>query len=93
MNLSESLGWHKTLTARHSELIRLRDANSRVSITRFGEQTVETKPAYDPKKLDKRVALLAREIRLLDEAIKKTNAATIVPGFERNDEVLGELED
>ena len=94
MNLSESLGWMKTLQARHSELVTLRDTNSRTRIQKYGADNEEKiLPTYDAKKLDKRVTLLAREIRLLDEAVKRTNAATPVAGFDRNDDVLGELED
>jgi hypothetical protein len=93
MNISEALGWMKTLKARHAELVGLRDANSATRIQRYGDNSTEIKPEYDTKKLDKRVTLLAREIRILDEAIKRTNAATELPNFVRDDAVLGELED
>lgn len=93
MNLSEALGWLKVLKARHAELVRLRDANSSDRTESYGERVIETKPTYDAKKLDKRITLIAREIRCLDEAIKRTNAATPIAGFTRNDDVLGELED
>lgn len=94
MNLSESLGWMKTLKGRHAELIALRDQNSRTTFVRYmgaGETREETKPVYDTKALDRRVTLLAREIRLLDEAIKRTNAKVEVEGFTRDENVLGEL--
>jgi hypothetical protein len=93
MNISEALGWMKTLKARHGELVALRDQNSATRTMRYGNDVQEIKPQYDPKKLDKRVGLLAREIRLLDEAIKRINATTEIPGYVRNDDVLGELED
>jgi hypothetical protein len=35
---------------------------------------------------------LAREIRLLDQAMKATNAKTVVEGYDQDDAVLGELE-
>ena len=34
---------------------------------------------------------VAREIRLLDQALKATNAKTPVDGYSQDDEVLGEL--
>lgn len=93
MTISESLGWIKVLKSRHAELIQLRNQNARTTTVIYGDQRQETKPEYDAKKLDKRITLLAREIRLCDEAIKRTNATIKVDGFERRDEVLGELED
>lgn len=94
MTINEGLGWLQTLKARHAELINLRNANARATTIRYGTDNNEkVEPTYDAKKLDKRVTLLAREIRLLSEAIKRANATTEVPGFNRNDEVLGELED
>lgn len=93
MNISEGLGWAKTLKERHAELVALRNANSSTRVTRYGNSDpVELRPEYDVKALDKRITLLARESRLLDEAIKRTNAATQLEGFQRNDEVLGELD-
>lgn len=93
MNISEALGWMKTLKTRHQELLVLRNQNSATQINHYGDNRTEVKPEYDVKKLDKRVSLVAREIRLLDESIKRTNATTEVPNFVRNDDVLGELED
>lgn len=93
MNISEALGWMKTLKSRHAELISLRDANSATRIHRYGDNSQEVKPEYDVKALDKRVTLLAREIRLLDEAVKRANATTELPNYSRSDDVLGELED
>ena len=93
MTISEGLNWLKTLTSRHAELVRLRDANSATRINRYGDDKVEIKPEYDAKKLDRRITLLAREIRLCNDAIKKANATLALPGYEQRDEVLGELED
>lgn len=93
MNLSESLGWMKTLKTRHSELVQLRSENSRSSTHRYGnEPPVEERPEYDVKKLDKLTTKLATEIRHLDEAIKRTNAATQLGGYVRDENILGELE-
>jgi hypothetical protein len=94
MTISESLGWLKTLQSRHAELVNLRNQNSAVQRHRYGNDNVqEIQPQYNAKALDKRITLIAREIRLLDEAIKRANAQTVVQGYERRDEVLGELED
>jgi hypothetical protein len=48
-------------------------------------------PVYDVKVLDCLVGRLAREIRLLDQALKATNAKTIVEACDQDDAVLGEL--
>lgn len=90
--VSESINWLKTLQLRHGELVRLRDANSATRIQRYGENVTETKPEYDTKALDKRITLIAREIRLCNDAIKASNAKTVLERYEIRDEVLGELE-
>ena len=46
---------------------------------------------YDVKVLDRVVTAVAREIRLLEQALKATNAKTSIDGYEQNDAVLGEL--
>ncbi len=48
-------------------------------------------PVYDVKSLDKAVTRVAREIRLLEQAMKATNAKTVVDAYDQDDEVLGEL--
>lgn len=99
MNLSEALGWMKTLKQRHLELVGLRDSNSHRTVDRWrapyekNETQQTTEPTYDVKKLDKRITLIAREIRVLDEAIKRTNATVEITNYTRDDAVLGELED
>jgi type I restriction-modification system DNA methylase subunit len=93
ITVSEALGWLKTLKARHAELVNLRNENSAIRVNRYGSEQQEIKPQYDVKKLDKRVSLIAREIRVVDEAIKRFNATSGLPGYVRNDDVLGELED
>ena len=91
--VSESINWLKTLQLRHGELVRLRDANAATRIQRYGENlTTETKPEYNAKLLDKRITLIAREIRLCNDAIKASNAKTVLERYEIRDEVLGELE-
>ena len=94
--ISEGINWLKTLQQRHQELVRLRDANSTSTTRRWGStptDTEVTKPQYDAKKLDRRITLLAREIRLCNDAIKRVNAATQLDRYDIRDEVLGELED
>jgi len=94
MNISEALGWMKTLKARHGELVALRNQNSTTTRTRYGKDdpTEVITPTYNAVHLDRRITLLAREMRLLDEAIKRSNAMTIIGGFTRDENVLGELE-
>ena len=43
------------------------------------------------KVLDKLVTRVARDIRLLEQALKTTNAKTMVDGYSQDDTVLGEL--
>lgn len=92
--ISEGLSWLKILQKRQQELIGLRDgnANLRYAIA-FGTRDTQEKiePVYDAKDLDKRVTLLAREIRLCDTAIKRMNARVTLEGYEMDDDVLGEL--
>ena len=46
---------------------------------------------YDVKVLDRLVTRVAREIRLLEQALKATNARTIVDAYDQDDAVMGEL--
>lgn len=89
--ISECLGWLKTLKGRHAELIQLRNANSAESTVDYQGKVTTRTPTYDAKVLDKRIAVLAREIRLCDTAIKTTNGQTLVKDFEVDDDVLAEL--
>jgi hypothetical protein len=41
--------------------------------------------------LDRLATRIAREIRLLEQALKATNARTVVDNYEQDDVVLGEL--
>lgn len=93
--LSEGLGWQKTLSTRRAELTRLRDASAtrQFRSQNYGATAAEgtvVEPVYNAQELDRKIARIAREERLLDVAIKRANAVTQIE-FEINDEVLGEL--
>lgn len=95
ITINEALNWKKTLGERHAELISLRNQNSAHVTQYYGanaDKTRETKPQYSVVKLDRMVARLAREQRLLDNAIKRTNAMQVVNDYDQDDTVLGELE-
>jgi hypothetical protein len=94
ITLNEGLAWMKTLKKRHDELIGLRNDNAHRERRFFGanaDKEVVKEPIYDVKVLDRTVTRVAREIRLLDQAMKATNAATVVQGYQQDDSVLGEL--
>jgi len=93
--LNQGLSWMKTLKSRHSELVALRNENSSKESRVYGsKESVDLKtPEYSVKHLDKLVNQVAKEIRKLDDAIKQTNAVTTVIGYEKNEDVLGELEE
>ena len=55
------------------------------------DREIVKEPVYDVKALDRLVGRVAREIRLLDQALKATNAKTIVEAYDQDDAVLGEL--
>lgn len=46
---------------------------------------------YDVRVLDRFVTRVAREIRLLEQALKATNAKTSIEAYDQDDAVLGEL--
>jgi len=94
ITISEALNWKKTLSQRHAELVELRNENSSRRTRYIGanaEKNEVREALYDPKELDRMISRVAREIRILDNAIKLTNATTKVKQYEQNDEVLGEL--
>jgi hypothetical protein len=94
VTINEALSWMKTLRARQAELIALRDENSHTITRRYGlggDKEKTTEPVYDVKALDKMITRVQREVRVLDQAIKATNAVTLVNGYEQDDDVLGEL--
>jgi len=94
ITISQGLAWLKTLNERHGELVSLRNQNSARNTVHYGanadkHQTIE--PKYDVVELDKLITRVAREIRVLNESIRHTNETVKVKGYERNDDVLGEL--
>jgi hypothetical protein len=94
ITISEALGWKQTLSSRYGELTRLRDQNSTSGHRYIGanaDKAVEVKPTYDVKELDKLITRIAREQRMLDAALKKTNATVQVLDYEQDDDVLGEV--
>jgi hypothetical protein len=94
ITLNEGLAWLKTLKKRHEELIALRDGNAHRERRFFGasaDKEIVKEPVYDVKVLDKSVTRVAREIRLLEQALKATNAKTVVEDYDQNDAALGEL--
>jgi hypothetical protein len=94
ITLNEGLAWLKTLKKRHEELIALRDGNAHRERRFFGataDKEIVKEPVYDMKALDKSVTRVAREIRLLEQALKATNAKTVVDDYDQNDAALGEL--
>lgn len=96
ITISEGLSWAKTLKARHDELVSLRNENGFHERIFFrganADKTTEKTPVYDIKKLDALVTQVAKEMRLLDAALKKTNATVNVVGYDQNDAVLGQVE-
>jgi hypothetical protein len=94
ITLNEGLAWLKTLKKRHEELIALRDGNAHRERRFYGataDKEIVKEPVYDVKALDKSVTRVAREIRLLEQALKATNAKTVVEDYDQNDAALGEL--
>jgi hypothetical protein len=55
------------------------------------DKEIVKEPVYDIKVLDRLVTRVAREIRLLEQALKATNARTTVDAYDQDDAVLGEL--
>jgi len=94
ITINEALAWLKTLKQRHAELLELRNDNARRERRFFGsagDKELVREPVYDVKTLDRLVTAVAREMRLLDQALKATNAKTFVDGYNQDDDVLGEL--
>ena len=94
ITVNEGLAWLKTLKKRHEELLALRNDNAHRERRFYGasaDREIVREPVYDVKVLDTLVTRIAREIRLLDQALKATNARTAVERYEQDDSVLGEL--
>jgi hypothetical protein len=94
ITINEGLAWLKTLKKRHEELLALRNDNAhreRRFLGSSADREIVKEPVYDVKTLDRLVTGVAREIRLLEQALKATNAKTPVEGYNQDDAVLGEL--
>ena len=94
ITINEGLAWLKTLKKRHEELIALRNENGHRERRFYGsmaDKELVKEPMYDVRALDKAVTRVAREIRVVDQAMKATNARTVIEGYEQDDAVLGEL--
>jgi hypothetical protein len=94
ITINEGLAWLKTLKKRHEELMALRNENAHRERRFYGsaaDKEIVKEPVYDVKVLDKLVTRVAREIRLLEQALKATNAKTIIETYQQDDGVLGEL--
>ena len=94
ITLNEGLAWLKTLKKRHEELIALRNDNAHRERRFYGsaaDRELVKEPVYDVKALDQAGTRVARDIRLLEQAMKATNAKTLIDGYDQDDAVLGEL--
>ena len=94
ITINEGLAWLKTLKKRHEGLLALRNDNAHRERRFYGasaDKEIVKEPVYDVKVLDKIVTGVAREIRLLDQALKATNAKTMVEAYSQDDSALGEL--
>ena len=94
ITINEGLAWLKTLKKRHEELIELRNDNAHRERRFYGasaDKEIVKEPLYDVKVLDRLVTRVAREMRLLEQALKATNAKTVVEAYDQDDAVVGEL--
>src|SRR5438876_2427496 len=94
ITINEGLAWLKTLKKRHEELLALRNDNAHRERRFYGasaDKEIVKEPVYDVKVLDRLVTRVAREIRLLEQALKTTNAKTTVEAYDQDDAALGEL--
>ena len=94
ITINEGLAWLKTLKKRHEELLGLRNDNAHRERRFYGssaDKEIVKEPVYDVKVLDRIVTGVAREIRLLEQALKATNAKTMVEAYSQDDSALGEL--
>jgi hypothetical protein len=94
ITINEGLAWLKTLKKRHEELLSLRNDNAHRERRFYGasaDKEIVKEPVYDVKVLDRLVTRVAREIRLLEQALKTTNAKTTIEAYEQDEGALGEL--
>lgn len=92
MTINEGLSYLKLLKQRHQELVELRKQNKdeRVFGIRTEKEYIE-RPAYDIKAIDRKAVAVAKEIRILDAAIKKANALVEID-FKANESVFEGIE-
>ena len=94
ITINEGLAWLKTLKKRHEELLALRNDNAHRERRFYGasaDKEIVKEPVYDVRVLDRLVTRVAREVRLLEQALKATNAKTPIDAYEQDDTALGEL--
>ena len=94
ITVNEGLAWLKTLKKRHEELLAIRNDDAHRERRFYGasaDKEIVKEPVYDVKVLDRLVTRVAREIRLLEQAPKSTNARTTVDAYDQDDAALGEL--
>ena len=87
ITINEGLAWLKTLKNRHEELLALRNDNAHRERRFYGasaDKEIVKEPVYDVKVLDRLVTRVAREIRLLEQALKATNAKTTIDAYDQN---------
>ena len=73
ITINEGLAWLKTLKKRHEELLALRNDNAHRERRFYGasaDKEIVKEPVYDVKVLDRIVTRVAREVRLLEQALK-----------------------
>jgi len=94
LTVSEGLTTLKMLKARHAELVALRDKNAEKETRFYGasaDRTKEIEPVYDVRELDRLVSSVAKELRLLETAIKRSNVRTVLSDYDWSDDKMGEL--
>ncbi len=95
ITINEGLAWLKTLKKRHEELLALRNDNAHRERRFYGasaDRELVKEPVYDVKGLDRLVTRVAREIRLLEQALKGDQCPHDGRGtHDQDDGVLGEL--
>jgi len=85
ITINEGLAWLKTLKKRHEELLSLRNDNAHRERRFYGasaDKEIVKEPVYDVKVLDRLVTRVAREIRLLEQALETTNAKTTIETYD-----------
>lgn len=93
MTVNAGLSLIKSLKQRHAELTTLRGQNlNRTRYRQVGVADEVEEPTYDVKIIDAKIVALAKEIRLLDAAIKESNAKTEIAGFQHDESVLSAIQ-